>query len=130
MSSCNLPADTWWGITLWDHRGFDEEVTGPQIVLKFNNKSASFTYQGWFSMNTDPGNNMLDNGDTERDILQGLVTIDFLGSIDAERSDVLDDGSSSNISSEETGNAGTNRLGLSLGWCIFSLFIAYVRMFS
>ncbi|KAH8646027.1 hypothetical protein BGZ61DRAFT_524867 [Ilyonectria robusta] len=163
MSSCNVTADTWWGISFWDHVngiGLDEKVTDPQIILKFHNESASFTYQGWFSMNTDPGNDMLYNGDPERNILQGLVTVDFLGSIDVERSDVLNNGekpswtrsvgfgnyslnlgynssndsspdgpSSNGSSSAKIGNAGTNQLGMSLVWCIFSLFIAFAQMF-
>lgn len=89
-SSCNLATDTWWGVNFLDGNATAGiPLADPSFRVQFDDKSANFQYSGFFRMNTDPGNKVLDNGDPEKSVLVGTVTVDFLGHIDVERSDVL-----------------------------------------
>lgn len=89
-SSCGLATDTWWGAVFLDSNDTAGiPLADPTFKLQFDDKSANFQYTGFFRMNTDPGNKVLDNGDEEKSVLVGTVTVDFLGHIDTERSDVL-----------------------------------------
>ncbi|KAK4183806.1 hypothetical protein QBC35DRAFT_84091 [Podospora australis] len=98
-SSCNNPQDTWWGVSFMTkettglRRNLPPGLTDPSFRVQFDRQSASFQYVGFFRMNTDPGNKVLDNGDEEADVIVGMITVDFLGSIDPERSDVLESSS-------------------------------------
>lgn len=90
MSSCNDASETWWGARfLTGDARAGIPVTDPSFRFQFDNQSASFQYTGMFRMNTDPGNDVLDNGDPEMSVLVGTVTVDFLGNIDSARSDIL-----------------------------------------
>ncbi|GAB1313670.1 hypothetical protein MFIFM68171_03880 [Madurella fahalii] len=91
MSSCNVAGDTWWGAGFLDANATAGiPVSDPSFRLQFDDKSASFQFTGLFRMNTDPGNDVLDNGDPEQDVLVGTVEVDFLGNIDVARSDILE----------------------------------------
>ncbi|KAM7199734.1 hypothetical protein V8F20_005604 [Naviculisporaceae sp. PSN 640] len=95
MSTCDNPWEpTWWGVsflTVNDTLEARNRFTpvDPTFRVAFDNQSASFQYSGNYLMNTDPGNDFLDNGDPKRNTLLGTVRVEFLGSIDPVRSDVL-----------------------------------------
>ncbi|KAM7215592.1 hypothetical protein V8F06_009059 [Rhypophila decipiens] len=95
MSTCDNPfQDTWWGasfLTLNDTQrdGSRPGLVDPTFRVIFDNSSASFLYEGYYQANTDPGNDVLDNGDPKTYRLFGKVRVEFLGTIDAARSDIL-----------------------------------------
>ncbi|KAK4216502.1 hypothetical protein QBC37DRAFT_455200 [Rhypophila decipiens] len=95
MSTCDNPfQDTWWGasfLTLNDTQrdGSRPGLVDPTFRVIFDNSSASFLYEGYYQANTDPGNDVLDNGDPRTYRLFGKVRVEFLGTIDAARSDIL-----------------------------------------
>lgn len=129
-SSCNLAADTWWGVNFLDvNATAGIPLADPSFRVQFDDKSASFQYAGYFRMNTDPGNKVLDNGDPRRSVLVGTVTVDFLGHIDAAMSDVLVPnaheprwipviGWGNGTAAGAAGNAGSVSRG-SLGWIMW-----------
>ncbi|KAE8365043.1 hypothetical protein BDV27DRAFT_157242 [Aspergillus caelatus] len=85
MSSCDDPADTWWGLSFLDHGDYNPEgipITEPIVSVMFDNQSASFSFNGWFLINNEKG-----------DAMYGEGSIEFLGKIDPLHSDILNKGS-------------------------------------
>lgn len=88
MSTCTR-TEGWWafipipiGIKLDDVSG----TTNPTVQLTFDDSSASFSLQSWAVANT------LNEEEEETPSISARLTIEFLGRIDAARSDVLNKG--------------------------------------
>ncbi|CAI7566994.1 unnamed protein product [Penicillium crustosum] len=88
MSTCSR-IEGWWGVSpisldsdLDDVSG----VTNPTVQLTFDDSSTNFIIRSWVVANT------LGEGDEETPRISARLTIEFLGRIDAARSDVLNEG--------------------------------------
>ena len=88
MSTCSR-TEGWWGVSpisldsdLDDVSG----VTNPTVQLTFDDSSTNFIIRSWVVANT------LGEGDEETPRISARLTIEFLGRIDAARSDVLNEG--------------------------------------
>ncbi|KAL5344979.1 hypothetical protein ACLOAV_009932 [Pseudogymnoascus australis] len=87
MSRCMNATEAWWGGYLLraGTANFDYDllnITDPVISGQFNSESASFTIRGFFSVSSD-------YTDGDPSALAGEISIDFLGHLDATRSDPL-----------------------------------------
>ncbi|KFY68166.1 hypothetical protein V498_10728 [Pseudogymnoascus sp. VKM F-4517 (FW-2822)] len=87
MSRCMNATEAWWGGYLLraGTANFDYDllnITDPVISGQFNSESASFTIRGFFSVSSD-------YTDGDPSALVGEISIDFLGHLDAARSDPL-----------------------------------------
>lgn len=88
MSTCS-GTEGWWGvgpISLGDDLDDISGVTNPTVQLTFDDSSASFSIQSWVVANT------LGEEDEETIKVSARLTMEFLGRIDAARSDVLNKG--------------------------------------
>ncbi|OQE11313.1 hypothetical protein PENFLA_c072G05830 [Penicillium flavigenum] len=88
MSTCTH-SEGWWAVSpIGSRRGLDDlrGVTDPTVQLTFDESSSSFSIQSWFVANT------LNEEEEETPLISGRLTIEFLGRIDAARSDVLNKG--------------------------------------
>ncbi|RDW68965.1 uncharacterized protein DSM5745_08725 [Aspergillus mulundensis] len=80
MSSCSRLED-WWGVS------FSSELTFPALQVTFDARSANFALVSGAVMNTLRRE---DDDEEETPQLAGRISVEFLGSIDEARSDVLD----------------------------------------
>ncbi|KAJ5519885.1 hypothetical protein N7463_000338 [Penicillium fimorum] len=90
MSTCSR-SEGWWGVgPISLANGLDDidSVTNPTLQLTFDDTSASFSIQSWIVANTLGE----EDEETETPSISGRLTIEFLGRIDAARSDVLNEG--------------------------------------
>lgn len=89
MSTCSL-IEGWWGVAPITPLSYSfEDVIGltyPGVQLTFDNPSASFSIHSSIAANTLP------EEDEETPRITAKLTNDFLGRIDAARSDVLNKG--------------------------------------
>ncbi|KAE8139823.1 hypothetical protein BDV38DRAFT_280739 [Aspergillus pseudotamarii] len=105
MSSCDDPADTWWGLTFLDQGNYNPEkipITEPIASVMFDNQSASFSLNGWFLINNEKG-----------DAMYGEGLIEFLGKIDPLHSDISNKGG--NPSWTPTLGFGNNSMNMRFG---------------
>ncbi|KAJ5673073.1 hypothetical protein N7507_002200 [Penicillium longicatenatum] len=86
MSTCSS-TEGWWGAGQipFDYDGV-RGVPNPTLQLTFDDSSASFSIRSWIAANILPEK----DGETPR--ISARLTIEFLGRIDAARSDVLNEG--------------------------------------
>jgi hypothetical protein len=86
MSTCSS-TEGWWGAGQipFDYDGVSG-VPNPTLQLTFDDSSASFSIRSWIAANILPEK----DGETPR--ISARLTIEFLGRIDAARSDVLNEG--------------------------------------
>ncbi|KAJ5773749.1 hypothetical protein N7457_008645 [Penicillium paradoxum] len=88
MSTCSR-SEGWWGvapISLGSHRDDISGVTNPTLQLTFDDSSANFNIRSWSVAGT------LAEEDEETPRISARLTIEFLGRIDAARSDILNEG--------------------------------------
>jgi hypothetical protein len=88
MSTCSR-TEGWWGVnpvSLDDHLDDISGVIQPTVQLIFDDSTASFSVISWIVANT------LGEEDEVTPRISARLTIEFLGRIDAPRSDVLNEG--------------------------------------
>jgi hypothetical protein len=88
MSTCSR-TEGWWAanpISLGDDLDDISGLANPTVQLTFDDSSTSFRIQSWVRANT-----LAEKGE-ETPRISARLTIEFLGRIDAARSDVLNEG--------------------------------------
>ncbi|KAJ5816564.1 hypothetical protein N7447_008797 [Penicillium robsamsonii] len=106
MSTCSR-TEGWWAVVPIPLYGDLDAVSGatyPTVQLAFDDSSASFSIRSWIVANTLP------EEDEETPSISARLTIEFLGRIDAARSDVLNVGTP--VTWTPSMGFGNNSLGL------------------
>jgi hypothetical protein len=87
MSTCSRTEGWWAVVPIPLHNDLDgvSGVTNPTVQLTFDDSSASFSIRSWVVANTLAE-------EEEAPSISARLTIEFLGRIDAARSDVLNEG--------------------------------------
>jgi hypothetical protein len=134
MSTCTR-TEGWWGvdpISIDGNRDDISGVTNPTLQLTFDDSSASFSIQSWIYANA------FAKTDEETPRISGILTIDFLGRIDAARSDVLNEGTpvtwtpsmgfGNNSLSLDYGSGALAAAGVNIGqmWSILGAVLVYI----
>ncbi|KAJ6030652.1 uncharacterized protein N7446_000285 [Penicillium canescens] len=134
MSTCSR-TEGWWGvvpISLDDDLDDVSGVINPTLQLAFDDSSASFSIRSWIVANT------LAEEDEETPRISARLTIEFLGRIDAARSDVLNEGTpvtwtpsmgfgNNSLSSDyESGALAAARVNIRQIWSILGAVLAYI----
>ncbi|KAL4865735.1 hypothetical protein BDV12DRAFT_199814 [Aspergillus spectabilis] len=103
MSSCDGFDDVWWGSN-WHDASSNGPVpfTDPAVTIIFDNTSAHFRVEGWVITNTE--------GD---EIFWARASIEFMGTLDAARSDILNGGTTPSWT--PTVGFGNNSMNLDFG---------------
>jgi hypothetical protein len=134
MSTC-FRTEGWWAVVpipLYDDLDDVSGVTNPTVQLTFDDSSASFNIRSWVVANT------LAEEDEETPRISARLTIEFLGRIDAARSDVLNKGTP--VTWTPSIGFGNNSLNLDYEsgalvaagvnirqiWCILGAILAYI----